>query len=37
MQKKKIGNLEISNVLLGGELLGTAIDEKTSFGLMDRY
>lgn len=37
MQRKKFGNLEISNVLLGGELLGTAIDEKTSFNLIDRY
>lgn len=37
MFKKKIGTLEIADVLLGSELFGTAIDEKTSFRLIDRY
>lgn len=37
MNKKLIGDLAISDVLLGSELFGTAIDEKTSFRLMERY
>ncbi len=37
MNKKMIGDLAISDVLLGSELFGTAIDEKTSFRLMERY
>lgn len=37
MFKKRIGNIELSNILLGSELFGTAIDEKTSFALIDRY
>ncbi len=37
MFKKAIGNINVSDVLLGSELFGTAIDEKTSFEIINRY
>ena len=37
MLKKIIGEFNVSNILLGSELFGTVIDEKTSFALIDRY
>lgn len=35
--KKKIGNYNVSSVLLGSDMFGTAIDEKASFAILDRY
>ena len=37
MFKKLVGDFDVSSVLLGSELFGTLIDEKTSFALIDRY
>ncbi len=37
MKKKKIGNFEVSDILLGSDLYGTEVDENTAFSLIDRY